>query len=280
MTVVFFRDDDVGERDTPLENVVELLLEESIPCSYQVVPRFLTGAGATYMKKAQTERPGLVILNQHGLVHEQEINGKLRYSEFDGCRPYAEQRKAIESGRLILGEKLGESFDGSVFTPPCHKYDANTLRALTAAGITTLSAGVKVGAMSTAYYAVGSALGRVSLLGKRVSYHGDLTPGGGLAEVSVCIDVDEDVDRQGEKIEKSYDDLVREFERCRSSLSTVGVMLHHGKCEGRRVDTLRAFVKMLKADPTVELRTLNQIAADARAQAVALGGTTSVSHPS
>lgn len=280
MTVVFFRDDDVGERDTPLENVVELLLEESIPCSYQVVPRFLTDAGAAYMKKAQTEQPDLVILNQHGFVHEQRINGELRFSEFDGHLPYAEQRKTIEIGRLILGEKLGSSFDLSVFTPPCHKYDANTLRALAAAGIKTLSAGVRAGAMFRAYYALGASMGHVFWLGKRVSYHGDFTPDSGLVEVSVCIDVDEDVDRHGEKIEKSYDDLVGEFETCRRSLSTVGVMLHHGKYEGRRVDTLRAFVKMLKADPRVEFRTINQISSSARAQAVAFGGMTSVSHPS
>jgi hypothetical protein len=44
--------------------------------------------------------------------------------------------------------------------------------------------------MSSFDYTAGRMLGRVSLLGKRVSYHGSRTPGARLSEVSVCIDVE------------------------------------------------------------------------------------------
>lgn len=260
MTTVFFRDDDVGELAQPLRNVVELLLDEEIPCSYQVVPKFLNHEAAAYMKDAQTARPDLVFLNQHGLRHEQIVGEEHRYSEFDGGRAYEEQRRDIAEGREILADMLGRSFDASVFTPPCHKYDDTTVRILGELGFSILSAGVKVDPVSRIYYALGRALGRVSFLGKRVSYHCERTPVDGVSEVSVCIDVDEDVDRAGNKIEKSDEDLWREFEACRARLPVVGVMLHHQKCDGERPTTLRAFIRRLKQTPGIRFATIPQVA--------------------
>lgn len=260
MTKVFFRDDDLGELTTALRTVVELLVEEGVPCSYQVVPRFLTEEAARFAGDVRAANPGLVFLNQHGLNHEQTIGGEHRYSEFDGGRPYAEQKRDIEQGRDQLRAMLGEHFDDHLFTPPCHKYDDTTVQVLGDLGFRVLSAGVKVDAVSRLYYGVGRALGRISLLGKRVSYHGRATPVAGVREISVSIDVDEDVDSAGNKLEKSCDQLWAEFETCRAQLPAVGVMLHHQKCEGTRPATLRAFVQRLKADPKVELTTLDALA--------------------
>lgn len=69
-------------------------------------------------------------------------------------------------------------------------HDAATVEALGELGFATLPAGVKVDPMSSFDYTAGRMLGRVSLLGKRVSYHGSRTPGARLSEVSVCIDVE------------------------------------------------------------------------------------------
>ena len=113
MTTIFFRDDDVGELDQPLRCVVELLVEEEIPCSYQVVPKFLDDAAAAYVTAAQRDHPGLVRLNQHGLHHEQVINGERRWSEFDGNRGYDEQRRDIEKGR----ESPAQTVAGRVCAP-------------------------------------------------------------------------------------------------------------------------------------------------------------------
>ncbi len=263
MTKVFFRDDDVGELTGPLRTVVEILTAEGVPCSYQVVPSFLTEEAARWIGGVRAEHPDLVFLNQHGFRHEQTIGGEHRYSEFDGGRPYEEQKRDIEEGRVVLRDMLGEHFDAHLFTPPCHKYDDTTVSILGELGFRVLSAGVKVDAISRVYYGLGRALGRVSLLGKRVSYHGQATPIAGVCEVSVCIDVDEDVDAAGEKIEKSCDDLWAEFERCRAALPVVGVMLHHQKCEGARPETLREFIERLKADPDVEFASLDAIAEQA-----------------
>jgi hypothetical protein len=259
---VFFRDDDVGPLGDPLRRVAELLLEESVPCSFQIVPTRLDDAAARYLRDLKRAHAGLVFLNQHGYRHQQEIGGRQRWSEFAGGRRYEEQLADIRAGRQLLADRLGGAFDAEVFTPPCHKYDANTLRALGELGFGVLSAGVRVDAGARLYYRLGTRLGRISLLGGRVSYHGRRTPCHGLTEVSVCIDVDEDTDLWGRRLAKGPEPLWRELEACLPLLPAIGVMLHHDRYEdASRLATLRTFVRRLKQDPRVQLDTLHGIAA-------------------
>lgn len=261
-TTVFFRDDDVGARVEPLARVAELLLEAEIPCSYQVVPTLLSDDTARFARELKRSSPGLVFLNQHGLRHEQRLGGERVWSEFAGGRSYDAQHADIAAGRRLLEERLGPELDADVFTPPCHKYDAQTLRALAALGFTVLSAGVRTDRLSRLYYAAGRALGRVSLLGARVSYHGAATPVAGLAEVSCCIDVDEDQDAAGNKLVKDAERLGAEFAAARAVLPVVGVMLHHERYqEPGRLETLRRFVAALREDPAVRFAPLPAIAA-------------------
>jgi hypothetical protein len=263
MTTVFFRDDDVRSLD-PLRRVTSLLLEAGVPCSYQVIPAHLDDETARHLRELKAAHPGQVFLNQHGLHHEQWVGGEQRWSEFDAGRPRAEQRAAIAEGRRRLEDRLGESFDGDVFTPPAHKYDEGTLDALAELGFTVLSAGVRADPLSRLYYGLGRRLGRVRWLGRRVSYHGGRTPGSGLAEVSVCIDVDEDTDRAGRRLEKDAATLWREFETARRVLPCVGVMLHHERYgEPGRLAELEAFVKRLRETPGVRFATLPECAARA-----------------
>jgi len=264
-TTVFFRDDDVGRLTPGLRFVIGLLLEEGVPCNYQVVPSFLDAEAIGFLKDVQSRHPDRVVLNQHGFRHEQQIGGERVFSEFAGGRPYAEQHREIEAGRALLREALGASFDARIFTPPCHKYDGATLRALHDLGFEILSAGVKLDPASRLYYRIGRWLRRVTLLGQRVSYHEGATTDPPLADVSVCIDVDEDQDRAGRVIEKGPDRLWSEFERARRVARCVGVMLHHERygSDAKR-ETLRTFVRRLKAEPEVAFATIGAIAARPR----------------
>jgi hypothetical protein len=263
-TTVFFRDDDVRSLD-PLCRVASVLLEADAACSYQVIPAHLDEATAAELRALRASHPDRVFLNQHGLHHEQQVGGERRWSEFDAGRPAGEQRAAIAEGRRRLEDRLGDAFDGDVFTPPAHKYDARTLEALAELGFTVLSAGVRVDAPSRLYYGLGRRLGRVDWLGRRVSYHDGPTPVPGLAEVSVCIDVDEDTDRSGRRLEKDAAALWREFEAARRVLPCVGVMLHHERYgEPGRLAGLEAFLKRLKETPDVRFATLPECAARAR----------------
>jgi len=254
---VFFRDDDVGLLTPALRDVMELLIDEGIPCSYQVVPALLDREAAAYLREIHARHAGLIHLNQHGNRHEQTLAGQHVYSEFAGSRPLSEQKQAIEQGRKRLEDLLGSAFDPTLFTPPCHKYDGATVVALESLGFRILSAGVKPDRLSQLYYALGARLGRIGFLGKRVSYHGRRVGTSKLVELSVCIDVDEDLDREGNRIQKDSERLWTEFSDCRRRLELIGIMLHH-QCYDRpqKLEWLRAFVRRLKLEPGVVLTSI------------------------
>lgn len=261
-TTVFFRDDDVGGLTDPLRALVELLLEEGVPCNYLVVPAHLDGEAADYMRGKRRDTPDLVRLNQHGYEHQHRVGGEMTYAEYSGGRSQEDQFASLAEGRRILEEMLGAEFDPRVFTPPCHKYDENTVRALDALGFSVLSAGVKGSLGARLYYGLGRAQGRIHWLGKRVSYHCGPIPATGLVEVSGSIDVDEDVDREGNKIVKSAADLTREFQaRRREPSGITGFMLHHANyLDDSKLDTLREVIGMLRDDPTVEFSLIESVA--------------------
>lgn len=256
-TLVFFRDDDVGALTDPLRFHLDLLIEFGVPCHYQVVPAYLDADCAGELRRRKAAHPGLVHFNQHGLDHEQTVNGRVEYAEFAFGRSFEDQRRAIAEGRDQLAQQLGEAFSPDVFTPPCHKYDGATLRALGDLGFTVLSAGLRTDWPARVYYRVGRALGRVELLGKRVSYHRRFTPEARLAEVSVVVDAHEAVDGRGVRLEKTANDLWADFQAARRSLDAVGIMTHHQACETPAKQTaLRTFLERLASDPSVRFGDL------------------------
>ena len=130
-------------------------------------------------------------------------------------------------------------------------------------GFEILSAGVRFDPLSRTYYGAGRLLGRVSWLGRRVSYHGRRLPGGALAEYSVCIDVDEDVDAAGHRVEKDADRLWAEFVACRAARRTIGIMLHHDRyADPTAVDVLRTFLRRVKGEAGVRFGTIGDFAAE------------------
>ena len=262
---MFFRDDDVGEWTDPLRVFVDVLIEHAIPCHYQVVPDYLDAACAGELRRLKEAHPSLVHFNQHGLHHEQMLNGVPDFGEFAGGRAYDDQYRDIAEGRSILGDRLGEAFEGDVFTPPCHKYDAQTIRVLGDLGFEILSAGVRGDPMSRAYYAIGRALRRVDFLGKRVSYHCRSTPDARISEVSAALDVHVDKTADGRMIEKSADALWEEFAGLRGQLDVVGIMGHHQSCETpEKQKAFREFVSRLVGDPTVQIVGLLDLAPNRR----------------
>lgn len=253
-TLVFFRADDVGEITEPLKGVFDTLIGAKVPCHYQVVPRYLDPASAKELRKIQAAHPELVFFHSHGLNHFQMIDGERVTSEFGGGRPFPEQLEAIREGRTMLEQELGDSFSGDMFTPPCHKYDEQTLRALGDEGFSILSAGVRGDLPSKIYYKLGQLLGRVSFLGKRVSYHLQRTPDARLVEISCSIDVHEDCDAEGQRIDKTMEMLWDEFEFFRARLPAVGIMLHHQACDTpEKQMALKLFVEKLHSDPGVQI---------------------------
>jgi hypothetical protein len=257
---VFVRVDDVSDVTPGLRAVVATLLQMGIAANYAVIPKRLTEAAADYLRELRRRHPGLIELNQHGFCHEQVIRGQHHWSEFAGRRPYAEQAAAIAQGRSILIRMLQDDFGGSVFVPPSHKYDENTLDAIEACGFTILSAACYSTPWARLYYAHGNRLGAITLLRHRVSYHCRALPRHHLREVSVAIDVDMEQRWNGSYRTKTASRLTGEFERGRSCQPVVGIMLHHEMyTDAAKLRTLNTFLDDLQRDPSITFKTIEAI---------------------
>jgi hypothetical protein len=259
---VFFRDDDVDELNDQLIELVDFFLTEEIPVNYQVVPGKLQDDARDFILERRRKHPELIRLNQHGYMHEHVNNGVHTWFEYSGDRPYEDQYESIQCGQRILREKLGSCFDDQVFTPPGHKYDENTLRALEALGFQILSASSYTSPQARLYYAFGKLLGRTSLLGRRISYSGQCLPGHRLREVSVALDVDMSKDRSGNPIVKTSSRIIREYRRASRNTTVVGVVLHHSGYDRQKLETLRDFVAFLRSTPGLSFRLIEDVAAD------------------
>lgn len=264
MTAVFLRNDDVGDRTPALEAVSRLLAETGVPVSHQVIPILLTDAAVAYLLERRHAAAEKVFLHQHGYRHEQVVNGEQRWTEFAGRRPLPEQVEVIAAGRDVMERRLGDAVGHAVFTPPSHKYDENTVRALQQLGFTVLSAAFYTQPRAQVYYALGRAAHRVTLLGHRVSHHGRRIPGSTLVEVSISVDLDQAASAPGPQ--DAVAAVRSDFERARHRTDVVGLMMHHDRFrEPDQQANLRAVLEDIAADPQVELTTLEAAAALSRA---------------
>ncbi len=259
-TTVFCRDDDVDEWTPELHAILETFLRAEVPVNYLIIPNDLTDEAVDNILMRKAQYSDLVYLNQHGYRHRQNIGGQQRFSEFAANRPYEEQLADIGRGKRILAKALGSHFDSLVFTPPCHKYDANTLRALCDLGFEVLSASIYYSWAPRVQRSLGQWFGAVRMMGKAVSYHGGKTPGLALWQLSVAIDVDMQRSAAGFVV-KSATELMREFQVARTHSPFVGIMLHHSTYrDPRKLATLRQFLRDLKGDPTLEFSSIEKIA--------------------
>lgn len=255
MTRIFFRDDDLGDLVEPLERFVSVFLNRHLPVNYQVVPKFLTKSGAAFVREMQQAAPHLIRLNQHGLKHSQILKGKHSWSEFAGGRPYSEQLRDIELGKRMLEEQLGSTFDSSIFTPPQHKYDRNTLKALHAAGFRTLSASYYPNLKNETIYQVGKWLGISSIKSRGVSRHGEVRGDCGLYELSVSVFADD-----GGKRVTDLSELLEQVSNARRRVRDVGVMFHHQVWKTENdFDFLNRFLDQLQQMEDVSFHSMNDL---------------------
>jgi len=259
---VFFRDDDVDELNDELVEVVDFFVREGIPVNYQVVPGKLQDDACEFILEKRRVHPELIRLNQHGYMHEHVNRGVHTWFEYSGNRSYEDQFESIRCGQRILRERFGSCFDDRVFTPPGHKYDENTLRALEALGFQILSASSYTSPQARLYYGFGQLLGRTTLLGKRISYNGRRLPGHQLREVSVALDVDMSKDRHGNPTVKTSSRLIGEYRQASRKTGVVGIVLHHNGYDRGKLETLRDFVAFLRSMPGLSFRLIEDIATD------------------
>jgi hypothetical protein len=221
-TRIFIRDDDVGALTPQLTGFVATFSSREIPVSYQVIPASLTAECAAFLQAAKNHAPNLLEVGQHGLKHEMVVRGRRVFYEYGPERSYEEQLSTILEGQSILREKLGADFDSSIFTPPRHRYNRTTLKALAAAGVQILSASNYCGLPYRVAYAFGRCLGLSNLGRPGVSYHGRTRPDSGLFELSITIAVD-----NGSRTRITAAEVLAQIATARRHTSVVGLMFHH-----------------------------------------------------
>lgn len=227
-TRLFVRNDDVGELTDALRHLVEKFIELQIPVSHQIIPARLTDGCARWLRQQWLENPGLIEFGQHGLEHRMVVRGRHLLREFGPERSLAEQARIVGQGRTRLVEMLGGDVPIAVFTPPQHKYDRNTIKAVAGSGYRIFSAAAYPSRQHRAAYRLGRALGWSSVRHHGISHHLRVRPEAPLYEISVGVVVDD-----GRAIRTRGKDLGREVRHAATRSTVVGLMFHHDVYHGQ-----------------------------------------------
>jgi hypothetical protein len=255
-TQIFLRDDDVGGWTPALAQFVACFREAGLPVSYQAIPALLTDEAADHLRAFHAAQPELCDFGQHGLAHEMTVAGKRLTWEFGRERDYATQREVIAAGKAIMQAKLGSAFSGTVFTPPRHRFDGNTVRALHAEGFTVLSAAAYADPLRRMVYRIGRTAGLGSLGNRGITYHPGDRPEAPLRELSIAVAVDD-----GARVQRKVEDVLAEIAQARRHSDIVGLMFHHQAWDGDAgAHFLRDLAKALQTLPDCEFRLLSRLA--------------------
>jgi hypothetical protein len=254
-TRIFLRDDDVGALTPALKDFVGRFAARGLPVSYQIIPDRFTPEAAEFMLAERAKAPALMDFGQHGLTHEMQVRGKTEYYEFGPERTYDQQLADIKAGKAILQQRLGADEPLRVFTPPRHRYDRNTLKAIHETGFSVLSASSYTSLTHRLAYACGRFLGLTNLGRPGVPWHERRRPDSGLFELSVAVGVDD-----GANLAGSVDSVMAGIEGARRHTSTVGLLFHHEVFGGPGAEGyLDALTERLRALPDVTFHTLGEL---------------------
>jgi hypothetical protein len=225
--VYFVRDDDVGELTDELRAFVDVFLSRSLPVSYQIIPALLTQPCADYLAGIEQDHADLIEFGQHGLNHRMSLGGRTLLREFGPERSYAEQRADIDRGFRMLQARLSRERPITVFTPPQHKYDANTVKAAAAVGHKVFSAAYYATPHHQMAYALGRRLGMSAIRHHGISRHGERRPEAEIDEVSISIDVDD-----GKVLRYPVQTIGAAIQRAGHRTDLIGFMFHHAVYAG------------------------------------------------
>ena len=259
-THFFVRDDDVGALTPELVAFVNAFVARRIPVSYQIIPARLTDDCAEFLLSALRAHPDLIEFGQHGLNHQLRLGRRVVAREFGPERTYQQQSSDIELGLEILRTRLGTEAPITVFTPPQHKFNRDTIKAVAAVGHRTFSAACYPTPHHQFAYRLGRRFGLSSVRHQGISYHGARRPEAALVELSISIAVDD-----GRRRRLSPDRTPAALARSARSSGFVGLMFHHdvygdeaGKTE------LEAIADQLAAWPSGGFQLLGDLAGAAR----------------
>ena len=259
---IFVRDDDAGELTPELMYFCETFAGVGVPVSYQIIPARLTLECADYLLRLHARYPALVEFGQHGLHHKMTLRGRQLKREFGPERSLEDQTADIAEGSRLMRERLGDLGAVTVFTPPQHKYDRNTVLAAAKAGHSVFSGASYPSAHHQLAYKLGRHLKLSSVRHHGISYHGHRRPEADLIEVSISLAMD-----NGRKIRLTAADLPRAITSAMRLTNCVGLMFHHALYQSQEAKAeLTATAEALAAGGLDRLVSLSCLEREDRAR--------------
>jgi hypothetical protein len=254
-TSVFFRVDDAFDTSADFLYLFNYFISKKLPVNFQVIPSWATDSFFKFINRFSKSDLAYTKFNQHGLEHEQIINGEHHWSEFGGKRTYQDQFDTIRTGKSILEDRLGTNFDATVFTPPQHKIDPNTIKTLHKLDFKIISLSNYCKILPQIIYKACRVFNISSIHNRAISYHEHYRPEAPLFELSASVIIDD-----GNQIILSPDQALAEFLRARRTHKTVGIMMHCKPFRHKSEKFLDEFLSKLNNLPDIEFLSINDIA--------------------
>ncbi len=242
-TIIFFRDDDVGEKNGTIIRLIELCEKYDMPLSLEIIPKNLEEEFVHYFNSLSKKY--LFDVGQHGYDHLPVDRNGINEGEFGKSKSMEEKRKSLELGWDII-EKNFTSQKMKIFTPPWGALDKETYELL----------------KDLKYDAI-SALGRardknpliniVSFLNDPLYFNKQ-----GMIDISISINNMRDFVK---KIPSTGRELIADVERFSEKTKYVGVMLHDKIMDDKAFVALEELFRHIKEQKRT-VKTMSQIVHD------------------
>lgn len=261
MKYIFIRNDDVrGTLDESLIKITDLCILKEIPISHTVEPTNVSQNVVDWLLKVKTESPNLIEIVQHGYEHklnyQRVVGGKLKKGEFGGTRSYEEQFTEITRGKEFLDKYFGDNWF-PLFTFPYGARNNAALKAVSDAGFKVVNGSMGVSLQHKILYAIGRALNREMLFGRKISYNLRHRKKLNLFQIDTSISVIKKyLDEGTEASFYSLDELKAKTTAYLNISPTFGIVLHHRYHNTEaKIKLLEDYILWLKSLPDVEFVT-------------------------
>jgi len=247
---VFFRVDDVYIYSDYLINLTDIFVRNSIPTSYQVIPKLLENKTVVYLNRDEIKKY-VRDIGQHGYQHKNWGLG----GEFNCNRSYEEQRNDITLGLEIIRTNFADTWNG-VFSFPWGQFDQSTLKVLRHNNFRVYSKQFRTGLFSAIAYHVLRLTNKEHFRNHNISYHGHKRYN--VRELSICIDFNKEYKFN---TFKTYDQIVNEYEKAKKITNYIGFLLHPNHIDDNKgIETIEKVIEYLKTNKDISFVTISDVA--------------------
>ncbi|MDE3241327.1 MAG: hypothetical protein KGO52_01245 [Nitrospirota bacterium] len=240
MSPIFFRNDDVTDLTSQLQQVTTLFLEEGLPLHHSVIPQQATADLVGWLGKLAADHPTLIGVDLHGWDHETIKN----LPEFGAHVPEAVQREHLQRGGRWMSERFGSNFSG-ILVPPHNSYNRTTVRILDELGFRGLSGWARM--QSPLMRIAQPALYGLNK-GELWAWNGKRFPGSHIVQCSITIDPVVDY---RSKTFRSVEDVIANLDSSEGAIQGIG--LHAWLFEDGQMDWLRRFLRQMRGRTVVRM---------------------------